>query len=64
LKPTLAAIESGKRIALANKETLVAGGNIVMKRAAEKGVSYSRSTASIPQSFNACSAGKSRKESC
>lgn len=38
LKPTLATIESGKRIALANKETLVAGGDIVMKRAAEKGV--------------------------
>lgn len=38
LKPTLAAIESGKQIALANKETLVAGGDIVMKKAAEKGV--------------------------
>jgi 1-deoxy-D-xylulose-5-phosphate reductoisomerase len=38
LKPTLAAIESGKNIALANKETLVAGGDIVMKKAAEKDV--------------------------
>lgn len=37
LKPTLAAIDAGKRIALANKETLVCAGEIVMKRAAEKG---------------------------
>ncbi|MEE1026379.1 MAG: hypothetical protein U0L55_05185 [Acutalibacteraceae bacterium] len=29
LRPTLAAIESGKNIALANKETLVTGGDIV-----------------------------------
>ncbi len=39
LLPTLTAIENGNDIALANKETLVAGGNLVMKRAAEKGVS-------------------------
>ncbi len=38
LKPTLTAIEAGKDIALANKETLVAGGALVMKRAEEKGV--------------------------
>ena len=37
LKPTLAAIDAGKRIALANKETLVCAGEIVMQRAAEKG---------------------------
>ena len=37
LRPTLAAIDAGKRIALANKETLVCAGEIVMKRAAEKG---------------------------
>ena len=37
LKPTLAAIEEKKRIALANKETLVCAGEIVMKRAAETG---------------------------
>jgi len=37
LKPTLAAIDEGKRIALANKETLVCAGEIVMKRAEEKG---------------------------
>ena len=38
LKPTLAAIETGKTIALANKETLVMAGDVVMKAAADKGV--------------------------
>ncbi|MBX9735118.1 MAG: 1-deoxy-D-xylulose-5-phosphate reductoisomerase [Chitinophagaceae bacterium] len=38
LKPTLQAIELGKAIALANKETLVVAGDIVMKLAAEKRV--------------------------
>ena len=38
LQPTLAAIHVGKDIALANKETLVTGGELVMKAAAEKGV--------------------------
>ena len=37
LEPTLAAIDAGKRIALANKETLVCAGELVMDRAAEKG---------------------------
>ena len=38
LEPTLAAISAGKDIALANKETLVAGGALVMKAAKEKGI--------------------------
>ena len=38
LLPTLTAIEAGKDIALANKETLVAGGKLVMSKAAEMGV--------------------------
>ena len=38
LKPTLAAIENGIDVALANKETLVMAGDIVMKCAQEKGV--------------------------
>jgi len=38
LMPTLAAIEAGKNIALANKETLVMAGDIVIKRAVAKGV--------------------------
>ena len=37
LRPTLAAVEAGKRVALANKETLVCGGELVMARAAETG---------------------------
>lgn len=36
LKPTLCAIEIGKPIALANKETLVVAGDIIMRTAAEK----------------------------
>lgn len=36
LKPTLNAIELGKPIALANKETLVVAGHLVMRKAAEK----------------------------
>lgn len=39
LVPTIEAIKAGKDIALANKETLVAGGSIVMPLAKEKGVS-------------------------
>ncbi len=37
LKPTLAAIRQGKRIALANKETLVCAGELVMDAAAQYG---------------------------
>lgn len=39
LRPTLEAIYAKKNIALANKETLVAGGSLVMKAAKENGVS-------------------------
>ncbi len=38
IKPTIAAIEAGKAIALANKETLVTAGHIIMPLAAEKKV--------------------------
>ena len=38
LKPTLAAIRAGKRIGLANKETLVCAGELVMAEAARCGV--------------------------
>lgn len=38
LAPTYAAIQAGKDIALANKETLVAGGELVMDAAAKAGV--------------------------
>lgn len=39
LEPTYHAIRSGRTIALANKETLVAGGRLIMGTAAEKGIS-------------------------
>lgn len=38
LRPTIAAIQAGKTIALANKETLVTAGHIIMPLAAAKGV--------------------------
>ena len=38
LKPTIAAINAGKHIALANKETLVVAGELVTKLANERGV--------------------------
>ena len=39
IRPTIAAIHKGKDIALANKETLVTAGHIIMPLAAEMGVS-------------------------
>ncbi len=39
LIPTLTAIDAGKNVALANKETLVVAGEVVMRRAKERGVS-------------------------
>ena len=39
LKPTLAAIQAKKNVALANKETLVTGGNLVIDAAKKNGVS-------------------------
>lgn len=38
IRPTIAAIEAGKTIALANKETLVTAGHIIMPLAEKKGV--------------------------
>lgn len=40
LLPTLTAIDAGSDIALANKETLVTGGDLVMKKAKEAGVRF------------------------
>lgn len=36
LQPTLAALDAGNKVALANKETLVTGGELVMNKAKEK----------------------------
>ncbi|MBQ9387174.1 MAG: 1-deoxy-D-xylulose-5-phosphate reductoisomerase [Lachnospiraceae bacterium] len=38
IRPTLAAIEAGKDIALANKETLVTAGHLVIEAAARRGI--------------------------
>ncbi|HAT57025.1 MAG TPA: 1-deoxy-D-xylulose-5-phosphate reductoisomerase, partial [Veillonellaceae bacterium] len=38
LRPTLAALESGKKVALANKESLVSGGELVMKKSRGTGI--------------------------
>lgn len=38
LKPTIRAVQAGKNIALANKETLVVGGELITRLAKEKGV--------------------------
>ena len=39
LRPTLAAVQAKKKVALANKETLVTGGKLVIEAAKENGVS-------------------------
>lgn len=61
LAPTLAAIEAGKDIALANKETLVAGGALVMSAAARKGIQIypvDSEHSAIFQSLQGCPDGK------
>lgn len=53
LKPTLAAIDERKRIALANKETLVCAGSLVMARARRRAPRSCRSTPSTRRSSSA-----------
>lgn len=65
LKPTLTAIECNKTIALANKETLVAGGKLVMGSAKEKGVSIlpvDSEHSAIFQSLQGCPEKKAVKK--
>lgn len=61
LKPTLAAIDAGRRIALANKETLVCAGEIVMARAAEKGAEIVPVDSEHSAIFQ-CLTGRDRRE--
>ncbi len=64
LAPTVAAIEEGSDIALANKETLVAGGKFVMGLAKEKGVSIypvDSEHSAIFQSLQGCAGKKQIK---
>lgn len=61
IRPTIAAIESGKDIALANKETLVTAGHIIMPLAEKMGVSIlpvDSEHSAVFQSLN----GENRKE--
>ncbi|MGW8194029.1 MAG: 1-deoxy-D-xylulose-5-phosphate reductoisomerase [Desulforhopalus sp.] len=58
LLPTLAAIESGKDIGLANKETLVMAGSIVMKAVAAKGVKLLPIDSEHSAIFQALEAGR------
>lgn len=61
LLPTLEAIDKGKDIALANKETLVSGGHIVMERAREKNVNIYPVDSEHSAIFQ-CLMGNSQKE--
>lgn len=64
IRPTIAAIKAGKTIALANKETLVTAGHIIMPLAAEMGVSIlpvDSEHSAIFQSMNGEEKGKISK---
>lgn len=61
LPATLAAIDAGKQIALANKETLVTAGHLVMEQAARKGVSILPVDSEHSAIFQ-CLNGESRKQ--
>lgn len=58
LVPTLATIEAGKRLALANKESLVIAGDAVMSLAKEKGVRIIPVDSEHSAIFQSLSAGK------
>ena len=62
LRPTLAAIDAKKRIALANKETLVCAGDIVMARAKEKGTARSFTVDSEHSAIFQCLMGRKKGE--
>lgn len=64
IRPTIAAIEAGKDIALANKETLVTAGHIIMPLARRQGVSIlpvDSEHSAIFQSLNGEPAGRIEK---
>ena len=58
LRPTMAAINCGKNIALANKETLVAAGSLVMEAVAENNVSLTPVDSEHSAIFQALQGGK------
>jgi len=63
LAPTLAAIRAGRKVAFANKETLVAAGDVVMgalARSPDAGMCPMPSTRSTARFGSACAANRSR----
>ena len=58
--PTLRAIETGKRVALANKETLVMAGELMTTAAEKSGQRSCRSTANIMPFISVCGAKTKR----
>lgn len=58
LRPTMAAINCGKNIALANKETLVAAGSLVMEAVAKNNVSLTPVDSEHSAIFQALQGGK------
>lgn len=65
LQPTIEAIKSGKNIALANKETLVVGGDLVTSLAKKKGVKIlpvDSEHSAIFQCLQGCSSSKELKK--
>ncbi|MEJ2690166.1 MAG: 1-deoxy-D-xylulose-5-phosphate reductoisomerase [Deltaproteobacteria bacterium] len=58
LAPTMAAIQAGKDVALANKETLVMAGELVMREAAARGIALLPVDSEHNAIFQALSAGK------
>jgi len=61
LMPSLAVIKSGKRLALANKETLVIAGDIVMNAAKEQGVEIIPVDSEHSAIFQSLKSGKSKE---
>ncbi len=61
LLPTMAAVDAGKQVALANKETLVMAGDIVMARAREKNTAI-RPVDSEHSAIFQCLAGNRRRD--
>ena len=59
LLPTLAVIDAGKRLALANKESLVIAGDIVMKKTRERGVEIIPVDSEHSAIFQSLKSGKS-----
>ncbi len=58
LAPTMAAIQAGKDVALANKETLVMAGELVMREAAHRGIALLPVDSEHNAIFQALAAGK------